>query len=240
MRLSLLDTSQITYGPYDWKLVREFFAYGLIEGYLACEVGADKWVPLSSITKISNIPESMSERVARYLAMPVPAQATELQREVLASLKVPPFTASVNRYVVDLLIARVIKDQGVTVDAKTLWWLSAERGFGWKLDPATQKQRDYLKSQGVKCPSSMTKGEASCLISTWPATDAQWRRLRFFRCPRIPFLTKQEAMELIEAYLARFPEAESEYQRWKADTIVEAPPSSKPSLFRRVLSLFSR
>lgn len=240
MRLFLLDRSKITHGPYDWKLVREFFAFGLIDGYLACEEGAERWTPVASLAKISGLPKSVTERVAQYLAFPSSTQLTELQREMLALVKAPPFIASVNRYIVHSLISRLVEDQKVAIDEKTLWRFSVERDLGWKLDPATPKQCDYLKTQGIKFSRSLTKGEASCMISSEPATDAQWRRLHFFRCPEIPFLAKREAMELIDTYLAKFPEAEAEYQRWKSESpkAVEAAPSRKPSFIRTIFSAF--
>ena len=56
MRLYLLGTSRDVHGPYDWKFVRELFAFGLIEGCLICEVGKQQWEPIAE--NALDIPEN--------------------------------------------------------------------------------------------------------------------------------------------------------------------------------------
>ena len=84
----------------------------------------------------------------------------------------------------------------------------------WHNDPATDRQVEYLQSIGVTVDSGLTKGRACELIGGEP-TEGQLRGLRFYRIRCPPYLTKEEASELIDGYIAQHPESEDQYQAWK-------------------------
>jgi hypothetical protein len=84
----------------------------------------------------------------------------------------------------------------------------------WHNDPATDRQISYLRSIDVRIEVGLTKGRASQLIGGEP-TEGQVRRLKFYRITPSPYLTKEEASELIDGYVAQHPESEEQYQAWK-------------------------
>ncbi len=63
----------------------------------------------------------------------------------------------------------------------------------------------------------MSKADASELIDhlCHQATDAQKRRLNFYRLDFDPQITKEQSSTLINCYRARHPESEDAYQEWK-------------------------
>jgi hypothetical protein len=89
-----------------------------------------------------------------------------------------------------------------------------EEASDWHNDPATDRQITYLQSVGVAIEHGLTKGRACQLIDGEP-TEGQLRRLRFYGIPPSPYLTKQEASEVIDDYIAQHPESEEKYQAWK-------------------------
>lgn len=90
-------------------------------------------------------------------------------------------------------------------------------GAGLEDEPATEKQIGYLKILGVPIPSSLGIRAASDLIEKWKdrATDAQKRRLNFYRLDYDPNISKDQATQLIDHYKAKHPESEGAYQEWK-------------------------
>jgi len=84
----------------------------------------------------------------------------------------------------------------------------------WHNDPATNRQINYLRSIGVSIEDGPTKGRACQLIGR-EATEGQLRRLRFYGVTPSPYLTKEEASELIDGYKTQHPESEEQYQTWK-------------------------
>ena len=87
----------------------------------------------------------------------------------------------------------------------------------WDSDPATERQLDFLRDLGATVSSEITKAEASELIErlTHKASDAQKRRLNFYRLEFDPDITKEQASTLIDCYRERHPESEDAYQEWK-------------------------
>ena len=219
MRLFLCDNAQSTYGPYGWKLVREFYAFGILEGWLGCEEGAQEWLSIASFPKVTHIPKTVSGRVDHYLAMPAACAPWAFHREVLRELKAPPIDSTLNRYAVNALIALLIQDRVGAIDPKLAWRFSVERNLGWKSDPASAKQVDYLRDLGIPVPPSLTKGEAACLLGARSVSEPQLQRLGFYGCPSIPGITAEEGVQLIDDYQAKFPESEKDYQQWKATAL---------------------
>jgi hypothetical protein len=84
-------------------------------------------------------------------------------------------------------------------------------------EPATEKQVSYLKVLGVPIPTSLGIREASDLIDKWKdrASEAQKRRLTFYRIDYDPNLSREHATLLIDGYKVKHPESENAYQEWK-------------------------
>jgi hypothetical protein len=84
-------------------------------------------------------------------------------------------------------------------------------------EPASEKQIAYLKVLGAPIPDYLGIREASDLIEKWKdrASDAQKRRLNFYRLDYDPNITKEQATRLIDCYKAEHPESEDAYQEWK-------------------------
>ena len=78
----------------------------------------------------------------------------------------------------------------------------------------TERQISYLRSIGVWIEDGLTKG-CACQLIGGEATEGQLRRLKFYWITPSPYLTKEEASELIDGYLAQYPESEEQYQAWK-------------------------
>ena len=99
--------------------------------------------------------------------------------------------------------------------------LSAEidviTGGEWGDDPATERQLDYLRDLGATVTPDISKAEASELIDRLcnQATEAQKRRLNFYRLDFDPLITKDQASRLIDCYRERHPDSEDAYQEWK-------------------------
>jgi hypothetical protein len=87
---------------------------------------------------------------------------------------------------------------------------------GWEADPISDAQKRLLLSKHIPVSSDMTKGEASDLIGQIldGATEGQIRRLNFYGIDP-DHVTKKEACILIDDYIAKNPDSENDYQRWK-------------------------
>ncbi len=85
----------------------------------------------------------------------------------------------------------------------------------WRQAPPTPKQIQYLESIGEYLWQGATRGDASALIA--PASDAQRRRLAFYGLSVPTLLSKGDASEMIDDYIAKHPESEEQYQQWKRD-----------------------
>jgi hypothetical protein len=97
----------------------------------------------------------------------------------------------------------------------------------WRNEIATDRQRKLLESKGIKVPAGLTKGDASDQIDSLlhGITEGQKRRLTFYQISSVG-LTKEEASDLIDRYVAEHPEAEQQYQDWKAKELRSHPPHS--------------
>ena len=214
-RLYILSASSAAYGPFDWKLVRTLFGYGLIEGYYVRNEGTEDVLLPKDHSKIGALPKSVAAEIARYKNMSVPTGFTTLQQSTFEKLGLPPFSGVANRYVGRDIIEAALNGGTECLDPQTRWRLRIDCCYGWKTDPASDAQKEFLRSTGIKFRASLTKGEASCLMDP-PATDAQRRRLSFYSCNNISNLTKKEASEIIDSYIQAFPESETAYQAAKA------------------------
>jgi hypothetical protein len=84
-------------------------------------------------------------------------------------------------------------------------------------EPATEKQIAYLKVLGAPIPGYLGIRAASNLIEEWKdrASDAQKRRLNFYKLEHAANITREQATALIDSYKAQHPESEAAYQEWK-------------------------
>jgi hypothetical protein len=85
-------------------------------------------------------------------------------------------------------------------------------------EPATEKQIAYLKVLEVPIPDYLGIREASDLIDQHKnrVSEAQKRRLDFYKLTYASSITREQANELIDGYKAQHPESEAAYQEWKA------------------------
>ncbi len=85
-------------------------------------------------------------------------------------------------------------------------------------EPATEKQIAYLKVLGAPIPNYLGLRQASDLIEQWKdrVSDAQKRRLDFYKLEYAPEITREQANELIDRFKALHPESEEAYQKWKS------------------------
>ena len=82
----------------------------------------------------------------------------------------------------------------------------------WRQDPATDAQKRRLKEEGIKFPSSLTKGEASDLIgSTVEPDDHELAILKFFKIAGISKMSQTDARKKIEAIF----DAPENTKRWE-------------------------
>jgi hypothetical protein len=84
-------------------------------------------------------------------------------------------------------------------------------------EPATEKQIAYLKVLGAPIPPYLGLRAAADLIDEWKnrASDAQKRRLNFYKLAYNPNISREEANALIDSYKAEHPQSEEAYQEWK-------------------------
>ncbi len=100
----------------------------------------------------------------------------------------------------------------------------------WRDDLATEPQLRLLRSNDVAIHDGMTKGEAHDLIDALlnGPTEGQKRRLLYYGIDSIG-VSKEQATELIDDYIAAHPDAEYGYQLWKAQYMRTHPPAGMNS-----------
>jgi hypothetical protein len=100
----------------------------------------------------------------------------------------------------------------------------------WRDDPASDAQKRLLQSKSVRFDPRITKGQAYDLIGPLldAATEGQVRRLKFYGIST-ERVTKSEACDLIDDYIAVHPDSENDYQRWKAGGTFAAARQAGPA-----------
>ena len=203
-------------GPFKWTLVREWIALGLVPRDALVRTAPDEAsVRIENIEQLFTCPQGVLDTSAYYQsAGRTRVPSAPRQHSYLVSLGCPFETAHLDKH----LTWRVISDLEVafperaTQDERAACEEEFDRAY--REGPATEKQVAYLTSIGVDGASSMSKAEASRLISG-PPSEGQLRRLQFYKITVSPRLTKDEASILIETYVRDHPESEAQYQAWK-------------------------
>ncbi len=210
------------FGPFDWKLVRFLYGLGLLIGYYVNEVGSQAVSLPSENTKMLKQPAWADS----YITLPADSGFTKSQLEIFQLAGMPPLTALGHRYTGKKIISLIDEERIRAINPQILWRAEKEAALGWKTDPATDAQKSVISQNGIRFNPEITKGEASCLIGG-PATEAQYRRLKFYGLGHIQNITKEEASELIDHYNSSFPDSEIEYQKSKAQPLIDCCDAAK-------------
>ncbi len=213
----LVDDEGHTAGPFAWTLVREWVALSLVSSSSPVFLeGETTWKTVAELPELQQLPKSLSsvERApGRYLAADrLRLPSIPCQHSYARALGCPFDPTQIDRHLLAHVIWSLSCEFPDRVDPAIA--TEADEASDWHNDPATDRQIDYLRSIGVSVENSLTKGRACQLIGGEP-TEGQLRRLKFYRITPSPYLTKEEASELIDAYMMQHPESEEEYQAWK-------------------------
>jgi hypothetical protein len=207
-RMYLVDSEGQTVGPFAWTLIREWVAVSLLSSSSPVFLEGDSaWQTVADFPKLCQLPKSLYLSYNQLKLPSLPCQHSYAKR-----LGCPFDPVQIDRH----LLAHIIWSLSVQfpdrVDPAVA--TEVEDASDWHNDPATDRQISYLQSIGVRIEAGLTKGRA-CQLIGGEATEGQLRRLKFYRIIPSPYLTKEEASELIEAYRTQHPESEEQYQTWK-------------------------
>jgi hypothetical protein len=93
--------------------------------------------------------------------------------------------------------------------------------YDWRIDPATDRQRDYIKALGGRLPINATKGEASNLIESLlgnkPPTNRQLMVLRFWGLKRQSGEGPREIGEWQNTFYIEDPDRKRAWELYKEE-----------------------
>ena len=213
----LVDSDGQTAGPFAWTLIREWVALSLLGSNSPVFLEGDRaWKTIVDFAKLCQFPKSVTSREGApgsYLSdnrLKLPS--LPCQHSYAKTLGCPFNPEQIDRHLLAYIIRSLSWQFPDRVDAAVA--AQVEDASDWHNDPATERQISYLRSIGICIEDGLTKGRACQLIGGEP-TEGQLRRLKFYRITPSPYLTKEEASELIDGYMTQHPESEEEYQAWK-------------------------
>jgi hypothetical protein len=204
----LVDSEGQTAGPFAWTLIREWVALSLLSSSSPVFLENDSaWQTVADFPKLCQLPKSL------YLCdNPLRLPSLPCQHSYAKTLGCPFDPVHIDRQLLAHIIWSLSCQFPERVDSAVA--MQVEDASDWHNDPATDRQINYLRSIGVPIEAGLTKGRACQLIGGEP-TEGQLRRLKFYRITSSPYLTKEEASELIDSYKTQHPESEEQYQAWK-------------------------
>jgi hypothetical protein len=213
----LVDSGGQTAGPFAWTLVREWVALSLLASDSPVFLeGENAWQTIVDFPELSQFPKSLTNqqgRPGRYMSdSRLKLPSLPCQHSYAKTLGCPFSPEPIDRH----LLARIIWSLSYQFPDRVDPAIAAqvEEASDWHNDPATEPQISYLRSIGIPIADGLRKGRACQLIGGEP-TEGQLRRLTFYGITPAPYLTKEEASELIDGYMMQHPESEEEYQSWK-------------------------
>lgn len=116
---------------------------------------------------------------------------------------------------VRLSIAEMLERFGLPVDDEDEPWI------GWRSDPITARQLEYIRDLGGVASESMTKGQASRLIDQLlerrPPSPRQMMVLRFFDRLDVAERTKEEVSAWLDEFYREDEARERAWDRFKLD-----------------------
>jgi hypothetical protein len=213
----LVDSNGETAGPFSWTLVREWLALSLLSSNSPVFLEGDStWQTIADFPKLSQFPKSLTNREVApgsYLSdTRLKLPSLSCQHSYAKILGCPFEPHQIDRHLLAHIIWSLSCEFPDRVDPTVAE--QVRDASDWHNDPATERQISYLRSIGIHIEDGLTKGRA-CQLIGGEATEGQLRRLKFYSIPPSPYLTKEEASELIDGYLAQHPESEEQYQAWK-------------------------
>lgn len=216
-RMYLVDIDGKTAGPFPWTLVREWVALSLLSSNSSVFLERDNgWQTVADFPELSQFPKSVTNKEVppgSYLSdTRLKLPSLSCQHSYAKMLGCPFAPDQIDRHLLAHIIWSLQYAFPDRVD--TAFADQVADASDWHNDPATESQISGLRSIGVRIEDGLTKGRACQLIGGEP-TEGQLRRLKFYRITPSPYLTKEEASELIDGYLAEHPESEEQYQAWK-------------------------
>jgi hypothetical protein len=213
----LVDSDGHTAGPFAWTLVREWAAFALLSSSSpVCLEGDSAWKTVADFPELRELPKSLAipERPpGSFLSddrLKLPSLSC--QHSYAKALGCPFEPDQIDRHLLTRIISCLSWQFPDRVDSAIA--ADVEDASGWLNDPATDRQINYLRSNGVGIEDGLTKGRVSQLIDGEP-TEGQLRRLKFYGIKLTRYLTKKGACELIDSYKTQHPESEEQYQAWK-------------------------
>ena len=213
----LVDSDGHTAGPFAWTLIREWLALSLLSSSSPVFLEGDTvWRTAADFPELCQLPKSLASRddsPGSFLSdTRLKLPSLPCQHSYAKTLGCPFDPLHVDRHLLAHIIRSLSYQFPNRVDSAVA--MQVEDASDWHNDPATDRQISYLRSTGVCIEVGLTKGRASQLIGGEP-TEGQLRRLKFYRITPSPYLTKEEASELIDGYMTQHPESEEQYQAWK-------------------------
>ena len=214
----LVDSEGQIAGPFAWTLIREWLALSLLSSSSPVVLEGDTvWRAVADFPELCQLPKSSlasREDCTGFFLSDTRLKLPSLpcQHSYAKMLGYPFDPLHIDRH----LLAHIIRSLSVQFPDRVNPAVAkeVEDASDWHNDPATDRQISYLRSIDVRIEVGLTKGRASQLIGGEP-TEGQVRRLKFYRITPSPYLSKEEASELIDGYVAQHPESEEQYQAWK-------------------------
>jgi hypothetical protein len=213
----LVDSDGHTAGPFAWTLIREWAALALLASDSPVFLeGGSEWKKVADFPELCQLPKSVATQ-GRFFRNCLSDDRVKLpslscQHSYAKALGFPFEPEKVDRHQLSHIIWSLSCQFPERVDPAVA--AEVEDASDWRNDPATDRQIDYLRSNGIGIEEGLTKGCVSQLIDGEP-TEGQLRRLNFYGIKLRRYLTKKDASELIDSYKTQHPESEERYQTWK-------------------------
>jgi hypothetical protein len=213
----LADTQGQTAGPFAWTLVREWVCLSLVPmSAFAFLQGDNAWKTIADFPDLRQLPKSLCNEDRRpgcYLSADrVRLPSLSCQHSYAKALGCPFAVENIDRHLLSHITWTLSCQFPDRVDPIVA--AEVEEASDWHNDPATDRQITCLRSIEVPIERGLTKGRA-CQLIGGEATEGQVRRLKFYKIRPPPYLTKEEASDLIDTYIEQHPETEEQYQASK-------------------------
>lgn len=217
-RMYLVDSDGHTAGPFAWTLIREWVALALLSSDSPVFLEGDsEWKKVADFPELCQLPKSLATQ-GRFFRDCLADDRLKLpslscQHSYAKALGCPFEPDQIDRHQLSYIIWSLSCQFPERVDPAVA--AEVEDASDWQNDPATDRQTNYLRSNGVGIEDGLTKGRAHQLIDGGEPTEGQLRRLNFYGIKLTRYRTKKEAAELIDSYITQHPESEEQYQAWK-------------------------
>lgn len=208
---------------------------GLVD--LINKIGEDSTI---TIDEVSELLSAVSDP-GPYSSMAGSSYLREVIHQIIEDGKIDRFEQERLRLAMARVLPKQIREEfeiSFPADIKA----NAGHRPPWHNDPATERQLSFMLSLEIAFHPSITKGEASELISETldkqnaSASERQVMVLRFWDRLDLASHTKQEICDWMDAWYAEDPMRKSAWEEWKAQAIDDrdVPIGSGPIWLERV------